>query len=603
VATVSQLGAGGAVAVYTHLKETGGAVNAAILADITSGAIGVGDVIQTASYYDGPDAGGCLYRVVAAATGTDDGGRFVDAGSLQLRAIFTDRTISVAQFGARCNGTTDDTTAINAAIAYLNTLTGGQSVQLTWPGRSLVSAVLTPFTRNNVTLIGPGRGAPAVIVANTITAGSGYILTFDPGGTAIMAGLTIRDFVIQAQTQRTPQVHGFRFIRVHQSHFASIRAHGLVGMGLHATNCWDNDLVGGFFSQPGQAAGSFPSIRFDAEDLLDDDSGCNNWDLVGITFEGHHWRAMEWRKWTRRMRMSGKFHGTLPTPVVTADALVLSGAYGNFIGMVNFGNLAADSTHIVMDIEDGQASSHNSITACSFQTGGRGVDIVNGSNNSVDASTFGTDLTLALGSGRVTTGTANRWGPTNRAVAAPTGGWTTNFGGIEAASIADPTAATSATSRQWVEAAIAAGDTVRVRAVATTAINTATPPATIDGVTMAAGDLVLLTAQGAASNNGIYTYPVSGAMLRATAFDTAAELQNKLIVVTEGGNRGAMWQAPATVTLGSAITYTRLTAPVTPYTWNGSAWVQTADVKIYVQKTGDPAPTGLGANDIVIEQT
>ena len=110
---------------YGYLKETGGTVNASILADITGGLLNIGDTLHTNVYRDTGYLGGANYQVVAAATGTDDGGSFIDAGTLQLQAVFGN-TVDVAQFGANTlDAGAGNVTAINAAIAYLGSITAG----------------------------------------------------------------------------------------------------------------------------------------------------------------------------------------------------------------------------------------------------------------------------------------------------------------------------------------------------------------------------------------------------------------------------------------------------------------------------------------------
>lgn len=39
------------------------------------------------------------------------------------------------------------------------------------------------------------------------------------------------------------------------------------------------------------------------------------------------------------------------------------------------------------------------------------------------------------------------------------------------------------------------------------------------------------------------------------------------------------------------------------YEYNGSSYVEDPEARIFIRKTGDPAPTGLSPNDIVLEQT
>jgi hypothetical protein len=77
---------------------------------------------------------------------------------------------------------------------------------------------------------------------------------------------------------------------------------------------------------------------------------------------------------------------------------------------------------------------------------------------------------------------------------------------------------------------------------------------TIDGVTLATGNRILLKNQTTASENGIYTVNASGAPTRATDADAGAELVNATVYVSEGTvNADTQWTCTtnATITVGS----------------------------------------------------
>lgn len=75
--------------------------------------------VRTLGYYSPGDGGGNDYEIVAAGTGTDDGGSFIDlAGSgSQAQGLFSDQ-ISVKKFGATGQGVTDDTLFVQNAVNY-----------------------------------------------------------------------------------------------------------------------------------------------------------------------------------------------------------------------------------------------------------------------------------------------------------------------------------------------------------------------------------------------------------------------------------------------------------------------------------------------------
>lgn len=65
---------------------------------------------------------------------------------------------------------------------------------------------------------------------------------------------------------------------------------------------------------------------------------------------------------------------------------------------------------------------------------------------------------------------------------------------------------------------------------------------TIDGITLATNDRILIKDQAAPAENGIYTVNASGAPTRATDMDTAAEVDGTLVIVEDGTtNEGTIW--------------------------------------------------------------
>jgi len=93
-----------------------------------------------------------------------------------------------------------------------------------------------------------------------------------------------------------------------------------------------------------------------------------------------------------------------------------------------------------------------------------------------------------------------------------------------------------------------------VRVAAPSNLDLSTPGATIDGVTMAAGDRVLVKGNSTASQNGIYVWNGAAvAMTRTLDGNTADELENAIVGVDEGATfGGTTWrQTLVNFTLGS----------------------------------------------------
>jgi hypothetical protein len=136
-------------------------------------------------------------------------------------------------------------------------------------------------------------------------------------------------------------------------------------------------------------------------------------------------------------------------------------------------------------------------------------------------------------------------------LAAPTASFSMNSQKIT--NLADPTASTDATTKNYVDNAVA-GLTWKqsVRVLATSNVNIASPGANVDGVAMNNGDRVLLTGQSTASQNGPYTWNGAATpMTRTTDGDSSAELVGMAVFVQEGTSADTAWtlttNAPITV--------------------------------------------------------
>ena len=118
----------------------------------------------------------------------------------------------------------------------------------------------------------------------------------------------------------------------------------------------------------------------------------------------------------------------------------------------------------------------------------------------------------------------------------------------------DPSLAQDAATKAYVDSAVeglAWKDSVRVATQAN--LNLASPGATIDGITMVVNDRVLVSANTAQTENGIYIWNGSAvAMTRAADTSTEAELEQAVTTVEEGTSAGATFrQTTVNFTLGS----------------------------------------------------
>jgi hypothetical protein len=152
--------------------------------------------------------------------------------------------------------------------------------------------------------------------------------------------------------------------------------------------------------------------------------------------------------------------------------------------------------------------------------------------------------------------------------------------------VTDPTSAQDAATKAYVDAVAAGLAWKQAVRVATTAAGTLASSfangSTVDGVTLATNDRILIKNQAAGAENGIYIVAASGAPTRSTDADSAAEVLQAAVFVEEGTtNADSGWvlttNAPitlnttaltfvqfngATVTAGAGLTLTGSTLDV-----------------------------------------
>jgi hypothetical protein len=143
--------------------------------------------------------------------------------------------------------------------------------------------------------------------------------------------------------------------------------------------------------------------------------------------------------------------------------------------------------------------------------------------------------------------------------------------------LADPSTTTDAATKQYVDNLVQGLSwKTAVRAATTTNGTLASAFANgsvIDGVTLVTGNRILLKAQTAPAENGIYVVAASGAPTRATDADVAAELVNATVYVSEGttlADTAYVCTTNAPITLGST----------------GLTWAQTGGGTTYTAGNG-----------------
>lgn len=140
-----------------------------------------------------------------------------------------------------------------------------------------------------------------------------------------------------------------------------------------------------------------------------------------------------------------------------------------------------------------------------------------------------------------------------------------NMGAQLINNLATPVSSGDAATKAYVDATANGLDVKASVRVATTANITLSGPQTIDGVSVIAGDRVLVKNQSTAANNGIYV-AAAGAWARASDADANAEVTSGLFTfVTEGtvnGNTGWALTTDDPITLGTtALAFSQFSGP------------------------------------------
>lgn len=175
------------------------------------------------------------------------------------------------------------------------------------------------------------------------------------------------------------------------------------------------------------------------------------------------------------------------------------------------------------------------------------------------------------------------------------------LGGQTITGLGTPTGASDAVTKAYADNVASALDVkASVRVAAATNITVAGPGATIDGVTLVAGDRVLLMGQTAGAENGLWTWNgAAAAMTRTTDADTSAEVTPGLFTFVEDGttnaDRGFVLTTNAPITLGStALTFTQFSGGGTVTGTTNRITVTGSQVDISASYVGQSSITTVG---------
>ena len=116
--------------------------------------IAVGATVITQGYSEANDGGRAVYRIVAAGTGTADGGFYHDLTGITGQAqLLHNGRVFIKQFGAVGDGVTDDTAALN--LPFVSGAPAGLVVELEGTDTYLHSGRIS-ITSTNPTIVGNG---------------------------------------------------------------------------------------------------------------------------------------------------------------------------------------------------------------------------------------------------------------------------------------------------------------------------------------------------------------------------------------------------------------------------------------------------------------
>lgn len=258
-------------------------------------------------------------------------------------------------------------------------------------------------------------------------------------------------------------------------------------------------------------------------------------------------------------------------------AIAGNGAFVDLSTSQTIGGTKTFSSTIVGDISGNAGTATTWQTARDLSLTGDGTATlasVNGSNNVSAAFTL---ATVNSNVGTFLKTTVNAKGLVTAATTAnindlttPTGDY--GFGGYKITNLADPTSDQDAATKYYVDSVAQGLDVKASVKAATTANITLSGAQTIDGVSIVAGDRVLVKDQTASQNNGIYV-AASGAWARSSDANTWDELISAYTFVEQGStyaDTGWVCTINAGGTLGT-----------TPITWS-----QFSGAGTYVAGTG-----------------
>lgn len=234
----------------------------------------------------------------------------------------------------------------------------------------------------------------------------------------------------------------------------------------------------------------------------------------------------------------GKGTGGAGGSATTVEAIAGSGAYVALTGAQTVAGVKTFSDTISGSITGNAGTATALATARNLSLTGDATATLSSFNGTANVSAALTLATVNSNVGTFTKLTVNGKGLVTAAanailndIGSPTSAY--SFNSQRITNLAEPSASTDAATKNYVDS-VAQGLDVKASVVAATTANiTLSAPQTIDGISVIAGDRVLVKNQTTASANGIYVV-AAGAWTRATDADSWAELISAFVFVERG---------------------------------------------------------------------
>lgn len=180
------------------LLRMGKVETVAALRALTASTLGDRLPLELLGYYAAGDGGGGLFVYSSSSVETEDGGMIIapTTGSGRFLRVTSGSKISVKWFGAKGDGSTDDTTALQAAFTYFRAQAPGAVLEFDATGTYLTTQTLL-VEGNRLTV----EGNQSTIKTTATLASNGVINVGNAGPASASEQVTIQNLRIEADNK------------------------------------------------------------------------------------------------------------------------------------------------------------------------------------------------------------------------------------------------------------------------------------------------------------------------------------------------------------------------------------------------------------------